>query len=345
MKSSARANTSETQKQKAADASTADVLMLGTPGDDCTPRDAQGSSISAGDAQSAKTPATKGAAKPTKTPLTNNTKCTASGNGGKHPDREDRPTVPDQQPRRGPKSKASKKKSPFQKASSTYSNFIRIDHKRWVEPCPILDGATPREQAIADCGLAPDATHACLACKCWFEARHVGLSKWLLEAPSSSGANSSAASPPLAPSILRPHVIVVNSTGPAPSSAAADSIGAVKHAEAQRDAAESRARTAESERDEAQAAQDEAEAKAIALQLELNELDEQRHVELNRIYAKHAIELTELREQLTAAQFAVPVCKSAQVTELRKIIVRQCAELETKKRHIKDLQREASKNR
>ena len=173
MKSSARANTSETQKQKTADASATDVLMLGNPGDDCTPRDAQGSSISAGDAQSAKTPATKGAAKPTKTPLTNNTKCTASGNGGKHPDREDRPTVPDQQPRRGPKSKASKKKSPFQKASSTYSKLIRIDHNRRIEPCVILGGVTPRERAIAEWGLAPDATHMCFACKYWFEARHV----------------------------------------------------------------------------------------------------------------------------------------------------------------------------
>ena len=157
-----------------------------------------------------------------------------------------------------------------------------------------------------------------MACIRWFEARHVGLSKWLLEAPSSSGANSSIAAAPLAPSILRPHVTVVNSTGPAPSSASAGSIGAVKQAEAQRDAAESRARTAESERDEAQAAQEEAEAKAIALQVELNELDEQRHVELDRIYAKHETELTELREQLTAAQFAVSVCKPAKVAELRK---------------------------
>ena len=94
MKSSSRANTSETQKQKTAEASATDVLVLGTPGDDATLRgDAQGSSMSAGDAQSANTPAVKGAAKPMKTPLTNNAKCTASGDGGKHPDREDRPTA------------------------------------------------------------------------------------------------------------------------------------------------------------------------------------------------------------------------------------------------------------
>ena len=188
---------------------------------------------------------------------------------------------------------------------------------------PTFDGATPRARAVAECGLTPDATHMCQACKCWFEACHAGLGKWLEEPSSSSGANSSIAVPPLAPSILRPHVTVANSTGPAPSSASAGSLGAVEQAEAQRDAAESRARTAESERDEAQAAQEEAEAKAIALQVELNELDEERHVELDRIYAKHETEVTELREQLTAAQFAVSVCKSAKVTELRKIIVRQ----------------------